>query len=325
MGWFFRPVFSDLLLFCSSFFPFIASPFGFPMCGENIDFQRKELLCGEWWGTRHMVQAKHLWVSDSAVLLHGPWVHLTRVLRRKEYDTRTFQEPWCMRNRMNLLEETVKKIRALYYAKPTSLTELCCSYLLPFLLNCSVYLLLPSCSAENKSRGEQRWLILQLVERLIKCVWCWHLFTAAWTRGWQIAGGVWAAPSLSLTQPTAHRPSQGTVLGECVLLATTLLLQVKLFTHTGTLCTRKFSACVFQTTFFVAFSRLFRRLIGLPTSTSFSFGLVTKTFCLQWSCCCAVVMMWISTQMEADAQFEHNLSSWFCPHSRTQLCAQNHW
>lgn len=98
-----------------------------------------------------------------------------------------------------------KKIRALHCAKPTSLKELCCPYLLPFLSNCSVYFLLPSCSAENKSRGEQRWLILQLVERLIKCAWCWHWFTAAWTRGWQIAGGVWAASSLSLTQPTRHR------------------------------------------------------------------------------------------------------------------------
>lgn len=55
---------------------------------------------------------------------------------------------------------------------------------------------------------------------------------------------------------------------------------------------------------FVAFSQPFRRLIGLLTSAS-SFGFVTKTFCLQWSCCCAVVMMWISTQVEADAHFEH--------------------
>lgn len=187
--------------------------------------------------------------------------------------------------------------------------ELRCPYLLPFLLNCSVYFLLPSCSAENKSRGEQRWLILQLVERLIKCAWCWHLFTAAWTRGWQIAGGVWAAPSLSLTQPTAHRATQGTVFGECVLMAATPLLQVKSFTYSGTSCKREFSH-LRVTDIFVAFSRLCRRLIGLLTSASFPFGLVTKTFCLQWSCCCAVVMVWISTKVEADAHFEHNLSSW---------------
>lgn len=75
---------------------------------------------------------------------------------------------------------------------------------------------------------------------------------------------------------------------------------------------------------FVAFSQFFRRLIDLLTSAFFSFGLVTKTFCLQGSCCCAVVMTWISTRVEADAHFEHNLSSWFGPHSRAQLCVQNH-
>lgn len=101
------PGFVGVLFFL--FFPFIASPFGFPMCGGNIDFQRKEPLCGERWGRRHMAQAEHLWISDAAVLLHRPWVPSTRVLRRKEYDTSTFQEPWSMRNRMNLLEESVKK------------------------------------------------------------------------------------------------------------------------------------------------------------------------------------------------------------------------
>lgn len=76
-------------MFHSSFFPFIASPFGFPMCGENIDFQREEEpLCGERWGRRHMVPAEHLRISDAAVLLCGAWV-----LRRNEYDTGTFQEP----------------------------------------------------------------------------------------------------------------------------------------------------------------------------------------------------------------------------------------
>lgn len=80
-------------MFCSSFFPFIASPFGFPMCGENIDFQREEPLHGERWGRRHMAQAEHLRISDAAVLLRGPWERFPRVLGRNEYDTRTFQEP----------------------------------------------------------------------------------------------------------------------------------------------------------------------------------------------------------------------------------------
>lgn len=47
---------------------------------------------------------------------------------------------------------------------------------------------------------------------------------------------------------TARRATQGTVLGERVLLAATLLLQVNLFTYTGASCKREFSACVFQTT-----------------------------------------------------------------------------
>lgn len=282
------------------------------MCGENIDFQHKEPLCGERWGMGHMVQTKHLWVSDAAVLLHGPWVRFTRVLRRNLYDSRTFQEPWCMRNRMNLLEENAKKISALPCAKPASLMELCCPYLLPFLLNCSVSFLLPSCSAENKSRGEQRWLILQLVERLIKCAWRWHSFTAAWTRGWQIAGGVWAASSPRLTQLTGHRVWRMSPLGNNSAPTGTVIHTHRDFLHKGAqhLC--------YSDNTFVAFSQLFRRLIGLPTSVSFSFGLVTKTFCQQWSCCCAVVIVWTSTRVEADAHFEDNLSC-FC---HTGLCSE---
>lgn len=63
------------------------------MCGKNIDFQRKKLLCGEWCLTHHMVWAKHLRISDSAVLFRGPRVHFTRVLGRNEYDTSISQEP----------------------------------------------------------------------------------------------------------------------------------------------------------------------------------------------------------------------------------------
>lgn len=207
-----------------------------------------------------------------------------------------------------------KKISALPCAKPASLMELCCPYLLPFLLNCSVSFLLPSCSAENKSRGEQRWLILQLVERLIKCAWCWHSFTAAWTRGWQIAGGVWAASSPRLTQLTGHRVWRMSPLGNNSAPTGRVILTHRDFLH------KEAQHLCYSDNTFVAFSQLFRGLIGLPTSASFSFGLVTKTFCLQWSCCCAVAMVWISTWVEADAHFEHNLS-WFA----TQLCVQNHW
>jgi len=56
-----------------------------------------------------MAQAKHLWIPDAADLLHGPRAHFTRLLRRNEYEESIFQEPQPMRNRINLLEETVKK------------------------------------------------------------------------------------------------------------------------------------------------------------------------------------------------------------------------
>lgn len=56
-------------------------------------------------------------------------------------------------------------------------------------------------------------------------------------------------------------------------------------------------AYVFWITFLWSFYDFFRSLIGLLTS-DFGWFLHLKTFCLQWSWWSAVVMMWMSTQVE---------------------------
>lgn len=109
MACFFRPVCLDLLVFCSSFFSFYSLSIWFSHVWGKHWLSAREAALRERWGTRHMVQAKHLRISDAAVLLCGPGVHFPRVLRRNESDTRTFQEPWCTRNRIKLLEETAKE------------------------------------------------------------------------------------------------------------------------------------------------------------------------------------------------------------------------
>lgn len=166
---------------------------------------------------------------------------------------------------------------------------------------------MPSCTAENKSHGERRWLILQLVERLIK--WCVVLALVHCSLNRGMTDYRWCARSFLLHPYTIHMSDSctgGCILRLCLLGNNSSSTAKVIHIHTDFL--EKRCSCVFQApkiTFLWSFSD-FSGDSSACLQVDFFSGLIMRTFCLQWSWWSAMVALWMDTQVETAAHFKHH-------------------
>lgn len=132
MGWFFRPVFSDLLVFCSSFFSFYRHSIWFShVWGKHWLSAQEAALQGTVGNAPYGAgeTSADLWRCSSA----SQALRAFHTCAKEKWVWHKYFPGALVYGKQNeFARGSCKKVRALHCAKPASLMELCCPYLFPF-------------------------------------------------------------------------------------------------------------------------------------------------------------------------------------------------